>query len=151
MFRGTFEQRIDEKGRINVPVKFRDALRELGDDRLFLTNFRVDDARCLEGRPYAEWMKEEARIGALTNLSPAAKAFWDNFYLPGAQELAIDKQGRLLVPPTLREFAGLAKDIVFTGSGLKFRLWDRGKWDMVRQAAEQHAVTNQSVLTELGL
>ncbi len=151
MFRGTFEQRIDEKGRINVPVKFRDVLRELGDDRLFLTNFRVDDARCLEGRPYAAWLEEEARISALTNLSPAAKAFWDNFYLPGAQELSIDKQGRLLVPPSLRDFAMLQKDIVLTGSGMKFRLWDRAKWDMVRQAAEQHAVSNQSVLTELGL
>jgi MraZ protein len=151
MFRGTFEQRIDEKGRINVPVKFRDALRELGDDRLFLTNFRVGDTRCLEGRPYAEWLREEARIGALTNISPAAKAFWDNFYLPGAQELTIDKQGRLLVPPTLRDFAELAKDVVFTGAGLKFRLWDHAKWETVRQAAEQHVVFDQNVLTELGL
>jgi MraZ protein len=151
MFRGTFEQRIDEKGRINVPVKFRDVLRELGDDRLFLTNFRVGDARCLEGRPHDEWMREEARIAGLTNLSPQAKAFWDNFYLPGAQELAIDKQGRLLVPPTLRDFAELAKDVVFTGAGNKFRLWDHAKWNSVRQAAEQHIVVNQNVLSELGL
>lgn len=151
MFRGTFEQRIDEKGRVNVPVKFRDALRDAGDDRLFLTNFRIGDARCLEGRSYADWMKEEQRVAALPTLSPEAKAFWDNFYVPGAHELSIDRQGRLLVPPSLREFAALQKDIVFTGSGLKFRVWDKAKWDIVRQAAEQHAVTTQSVLTELGL
>ena len=77
-------------------------LGELGDDRLFVTNLRVGDVRCLEGRPYSEWLKLEARIAERTDLSPAAMEFYDNFYLPGAQECAIDKQGRMLVPPTLR-------------------------------------------------
>jgi MraZ protein len=151
MFRGTFEQRIDEKGRINVPVKFRDVLHDLGDDRLFLTNFRVGDARCLEARPYAEWLKLEARIADLPSISVPAKAFFDNFYLPGAQECAIDKQGRLLVPPVLRDYATLAKEVVFTGSGVKFRVWDKGKWEPVRLAGEQVSVSDPSVLTELGL
>jgi MraZ protein len=151
MFRGTFELRIDEKGRINVPVKFRDVLHDLGDDRLFLTNFRVGDARCLEARPYAEWLKLEARIAEMPSISAQAKAFFDTFYLPGAQECAVDKQGRLLVPPVLREYAMLAKDVMFTGAGLKFRIWDKAKWEPVRMAGEQVSVTDPSVLTELAL
>lgn len=151
MFRGTFDTRIDDKGRVNVPVKFRDVLRELGDDRVFVTNLRLGDMRCLEVRPYGEWMKLEARIGERTDLSPAAMEFYDNFYLPGAQEVQIDKQGRLLVPPTLREYAGLVKEVVFTGTRGKFRIWDKAKWQPVHSAGEQVAVVDPNVMTELGL
>lgn len=151
MFRGTFEQRIDEKGRVNVPAKFRDVLNELGDDRLFVTNFRVGDVRCLEARPYSEWLKLEARVAARSDLSAGAMEFYDNFYLPGAQECPIDKQGRLLVPPGLREYAALVKEVVFAGGRGKFRIWDKTKWSTVHLAGEQRGVGDPSVLTELGL
>ena len=140
MFRGTFETRIDNKGRVNVPVRFRDVLTQLGDDRVFLTNLRVGDVRCLE-----------ARIAGRSDLSPAAMEFYDNFYLPGAQECPIDKQGRLLVPPTLRDYAGLLKEIVFTGSRGKFRIWDKGRWQPVHTAGEQAGVSEPGVMSELGL
>jgi MraZ protein len=151
VFRGTFEQKIDDKGRINVPVKFRDVLRQLGDDRIFVTNLRLSDVRCLEARPYAEWMKLEARIAERTDLSPAAMEFYDNFYLAGAQECQIDLQGRLLVPPTLRVYAGLTKDVVFTGSRTKFRIWDKSKWEPVHLAGEQIGANEPAVRSELGL
>jgi MraZ protein len=151
MFRGTFEQRIDEKGRLNVPVRFRDVLRELGDDRLFITNFRVGDGRCLEARPYGEWLKLEARISERADLSAAATEFYDNFYLPGAHECVVDKQGRLLVPPVLREYAALSKEVVFAGARGKFRVWDRAKWQPVHLAGEQKVISEPGVLGELGL
>ena len=151
VFRGTFETRIDDKGRVIFPVKFREVAKELGDDRLFVTNLRVGDVRCLEGRPYAEWLKLEARIADRNDLSPAAMEFYDNFYLPGAQECVIDKQGRLLIPPTLRDYAGLVKDIVFTGSRGKFRIWDKLKWQPVHTSGEQVGVNEPNVMSELGL
>lgn len=151
MFRGTYEQTIDGKGRVNVPAKFRDVLRELGDDRIFVTNFRVGDSRCLEARPYGEWLKLEARIAERTDLSPAAMTFFDNFYLPGAHECQIDGQGRLLVPPVLRDYAGLLKDVVFAGGRGKFRVWDRAKWHPVHQAGELEAINDPNVIGELGL
>jgi MraZ protein len=151
VFRGTFETRIDDKGRVNVPVKFREVLKDLGDNRLFVTNLRVGDVRCLEGRPHSEWLKLEARIAERTDLSPAAMEFYDNFYLPGAQECAIDSQGRLLVPPTLREYAGLLKEVVFTGSRGKFRIWDKAKWHPVHTAGEQIGISEPGVMSELGL
>lgn len=151
MFRGTFDQKIDDKSRVNIPVRFREVFRELGDDRLFVTNLRVGDVRCLEARPYEEWLKLEARIALRTDLSPAALQFYDNFYLPGAQECMIDKQGRLLVPPTLRDYAGLVKDVTFTGSRGKFRIWDKAKWQSVQAAGEQIGVSEPTVMSELGL
>jgi MraZ protein len=151
VFRGTFEQKIDDKGRVNVPAKFQKVLKDLADDRLFVTNLRIGDVRCLEARPYAEWLKLEARIAERTDLSPAAMEFYDNFYLPGAQECQVDKQGRLLVPPTLRDYAGLLKDVVFTGSRGKFRIWDKAKWQPVHSAGEQIGVSEPGVLGELGL
>lgn len=151
MFRGSFEQKIDDKGRVNVPVKFREILRDLGDDRVFITNFRIGEVRCLEARPYAEWMSLEARIAARTDLSPAAMAYFDNFYLPGAHECQIDNQGRLLVPPVLREYATLSKDVMFTGARNKFRVWDKARWQPVHQASELVSVSQPGVLSELGL
>ncbi|MGD9764544.1 MAG: division/cell wall cluster transcriptional repressor MraZ [Candidatus Binatia bacterium] len=151
MFRGTFEQRIDDKGRVNVPAKFREVLADLGDDRLFVTNFRVGDVRCLEARPYAEWLALEARVAVRTDLSAGAMEFYDNYYLAGAQECQIDKQGRLLVPPVLRDYAGLLKEVVFAGGRGKFRIWDKSKWSTVHLAGEQRAVSEPGVLTELGL
>ncbi|MGH7785429.1 MAG: division/cell wall cluster transcriptional repressor MraZ [Candidatus Binatia bacterium] len=151
MFRGTFEQKIDEKGRVNVPAKFRDVLREASDDRIIVTNLRLGSVRFLEARPYAEWMKLEARISQRTDLSPAAMEFYDNFYLAGAHECQIDKNGRLLVPPPLRDYAGLVKEVMFTGSRGKFRIWDKAKWEPVHTAGEQVGVAEPGVLGELGL
>ena len=151
MFRGTFEQRIDEKGRVNVPVKFRDVIRGGEDDRLFITNFGVGKVRCLEVSPYAVWLRLEERLRGQPTLSTDAIHFYHNFYIPGAQECQIDKQGRILVPPRLREFASLMKDVVFTGALDKFRIWDREAWQPVFDAGEQILVNNPSVIAELGV
>jgi MraZ protein len=153
VFRGHFETRIDEKGRVNVPVRFRDVLQDLGDDRVFITNLCVGDVRCLEARPYAEWLKLETRIAERTDWSAEAMEFYDNFYLPGAQECQVDKQGRLLIPPTLRDYAELSRDreVMFAGSRNKFRIWDKPKWQVVHAAGEQIGSRMRGVMSELGL
>jgi MraZ protein len=151
LFRGTFETRIDGKGRVNVPVKFREVLTDLGDAGVFVTNLRLGDVRCLEARPHSEWLKLEARIAERRDLSPAAMEFYDNFYLPGAQECSLDKLGRLLVPTSLRDYAGLLKEVVFTGARGKFRLWDKASWHPVHSAGEQVGVNEPGVMSELGL
>lgn len=152
MFWGTFEQRIDEKGRVNVPARFRDALRDLADDRVVVTNSRAGDVRCLDAWPYAEWMKLEPSIAAKRrDHSPESMEYFDHFYLPGGQECQVDRQGRLLVPPSLRKFAGLEKEVVFTGVRGKFCIWDKSVWQPVNSAAEQVGATNPRVQYELGL
>lgn len=151
MFRGTFEQKIDEKGRVNVPVKYRDALRGEEDDRVFITNFRVGPVRCLEVSPYAVWLRLEQWLRERPPLTAEAIRFYHNFYIPGAQECQIDKQGRLLVPPRLRGFAGLMKDVVFTGALDRFRIWDIDAWLPVFEGGEQILVDNPDILSEIGV
>jgi MraZ protein len=107
--------------------------------------------RCLEGRPLAEWLKVEARIAERTDWSAEAMEFYDNFYLPGAQECQLDGQGRLLIPPTLRDYAELKKEVMFSGSRAKFRIWDKAKWQIVHAAGEQIGVSVRGVMSELGL
>ena len=150
MFRGTFDQKIDEKGRINVPAKFRDVLRTSDDERLFITNFAVQDVRCLDAYPYSVWLQLEARLRERGDRSPEVIQFFQNYYFPGAQECQLDKQGRLLVPPRLREYAALAKDVIFTGALDKFRIWDRDAWQPVFAAGEQ-TVSSPGVVSELGM
>ncbi len=151
MLWGKSETRIDDKGRINVPAKFREILKERGDDRLFLTNRRFRDVRCLDAWPQSEWLKLLARVEESTTLSAAAKDFWDGFYSSEAEECPIDNQGRVLVPPSLREYAGLVKEVMFATARDKFRIWDKAKWQLVHDAVEQIGVSEPGVITELGL
>ncbi len=79
MFRGTFDQKIDEKGRVNVPAKFRDVLRTSDDERLFITNFAVQSVRCLDAYPYSAWLRLEARLRERGDRSPEIIQFFQNF------------------------------------------------------------------------
>jgi MraZ protein len=110
MFRGRFEHIVDSKGRVSIPAKFRELLAEKYDDRLILTNFD----RCLVAYPYEEWRVLEERVGSLSMVKKEAKAF-QRFFISGATECPIDKLGRILVPPTLRDYAQLGRNVVFTG------------------------------------
>jgi MraZ protein len=151
MFRGTFEHAIDDKGRVNVPARFRDVLRASEDDRLFITNFFVHNVRCLDVYPYAAWLQLEARLREKPQFDPSVISFFQNYYLPGAQECLIDRQGRVLIPPRLREYANLKKDVVFTGALDKFRLWDREAWQPVFSTGEQSLMNNPNILSAIGI
>jgi MraZ protein len=151
MYYGRFEYAIDEKGRVNVPVKFRDLLRASGDDRLFLTNFITQNVRCLDIYPYSEWQKLEARVREKPQFDPNIINFFHNYYFAAAQDVTIDKQGRILVPPDLREYAGLTGNVLFTGAVDKFRLWDREAYKPVRAAGEQALIDNPNLLTGMGI
>src|SRR5258708_7316720 len=100
MFRGTFEHTIDEKGRVSVPVRYREILQAANDDRVVITNFVSGAARCLEVYPQAAWAALEERL--LSKPQFDQRFLWfQNYYVAAAQECVIDKQGRILLPPTL--------------------------------------------------
>jgi MraZ protein len=146
MFRGRFEYTIDPKGRVSIPVKFRELLAEKYDDRLILTNFD----RCLVAYPYEEWRVLEDKVGSLSMVKKEAKAF-QRFFLSGAAECPIDKLGRILIPPTLRAYAQLEKNVVFAGLVKKFEIWSRERWaeEIVRSQENFEGISE--ALAELGL
>lgn len=119
MFRGQHRHTIDEKGRLSIPAKFREALETAFEAPLFVT---VMD-NCLVAYPADEWRALEAKLNSMPQFDEKIQRFRRVFYA-SAQECPLDKAGRILVPPLLRERAGLSKDVVLAGMGRKFEIWD---------------------------
>jgi MraZ protein len=150
MFRGKFEHIIDDKGRVSVPARFREFLQATNDDRVVITNFFMGAARCLDVYPYAAWVELEQRLQAKPQFDQRVMHF-QNYYFANAQDCLLDKQGRILLPPSLREYAGLKRDVVFTSAAKKFRIWDREQWKKVFGESEQAIMERPEDLTELGI
>jgi transcriptional regulator MraZ len=139
MFRGTYEHSIDDKGRVSVPAKFREELQATKDERVVITNFVVLQARCLEVYPFAAWAQLEERLRTKPQFDQRVVNFL-NYYVSAAHDCVLDKQGRILLPPPLRDYGGLKRDIVFTSALDKFRIWDREAWQKVRDEVERMAM-----------
>jgi MraZ protein len=123
MFRGQFEHAIDAKGRTSFPSRFRDVLG--GEQGLVLTRAVFD--RCLHLYPLRGWEELEAKIAEMPQFDANVVAF-RRIYLSAAVECELDKQGRILVPPSLREHAELGKDVVWAGMGRTAELWSKERW-----------------------
>lgn len=152
MFRGTFEQKTDDKGRVNVPLKLREVLGPGSEEvRLVITNSRMAGKPCLDAYPYQAWADFERRLLAKTDLDPDHANFYLNYYVPSAQECPLDKQGRILLPTRLRDYAGLGKDLVFTGALNIFRIWAREAWQPVFESGERVAIDNPQLIPGFGI
>ncbi len=121
MFIGEYNHSIDTKGRVIVPSKFREQL----DDVCFATK-GLDG--CLFVFPKTEWEAFEEKLKALPVSNKEARKF-ARFFLTGAAEIEIDKQGRALIPANLREFAGLEKEVCLVGVSGRFEIWNAKAWE----------------------
>ena len=133
MFFGTFEHTIDQKGRISIPSKFRTTMGEIYDERLVITN---NTEECLDAYPFSEWKKllDGAPDGYK---SDQEREDFQRFVVGGAMECSFDRQGRILIPPVLREYARLEKEVIFVGAISKFEIWNKAKWEEALQAARE--------------
>ncbi len=129
MFRGVTALNVDAKGRMAMPAKYRDRLQESCEGRLVLT---VDPERCLLLFPEPEWEQFERKLTKLPTMNPRVKRL-QRLWMGHAAEVELDANGRLLLPPLLREYAGLDKKIVLVGQGGKFELWDEQTWNDKRE------------------
>jgi MraZ protein len=125
MFRGHFEHAIDAKGRTSLPSRFREVLAATGDPRLVLTPSPFD--ACLHLFPMKAWEEFEAKIAALPQFEPNVIKL-RRLYVSAAVECDADKHGRVLVPNSLRDHAGLNKDVLWAGMGQMVELWSKEKW-----------------------
>ena len=124
MFRGSSFHTIDTKGRIIIPARFRDVIKADGADGVMVS--RMDS--CLVGYPFNEWRKIEARILAMAEKSDNMRRF-RRVFIGGAFECNCDKQDRILIPPSLRQYAAFEKEIVLVGVLDHFEIWSRDNWD----------------------
>lgn len=135
MFRGVFEHQIDAKGRTSLPAKLRETLLGTYDERLIVTT-ALDP--CLHAYPLREWEQLESALAKRNPMEPGVKTLM-RLYVASAQECPIDKLGRLLIPPTLRTYAGLEKDVVWAGMVKVIELWSAGGWTQAQEAARAEA------------
>ncbi|MBR1472128.1 MAG: division/cell wall cluster transcriptional repressor MraZ [Lachnospiraceae bacterium] len=117
MYMGEYSHSIDAKGRTTVPAKLREALGEG-----FVVTKGLD--RCLWMLDAERWEKIEQMVQELPMTLKEARVF-ARFMIGGACEGEMDKQGRLLLPANLREYAGLTKDVIFVGTGGRVEIWDK--------------------------
>jgi MraZ protein len=125
VFRGVNGVNIDVKGRIVMPTRYRERLQEDGKGSVVLT---IDtEEKCLLLYPLTAWEEIESKLAALPSFNPAARRI-QRLLIGHATETELDTHGRILVPPLLREFAGLTKLAMLIGQGNKFELWDDKRW-----------------------
>ncbi len=149
MFSGRYDHAIDNKGRVSIPARFREALQKAEHNSLFITNFILNGERCLELYPPDEWGRTVGNIRQKPSFEPKMQLF-QTFYIGGAHEVEVDKQGRILIPPKLREFAHLDKDVTFSAMTNRFQLWDRETLNRVLGEAEK-SFADPNFLNGLGL
>lgn len=134
-FNGSFDHAIDEKGRVSIPARFRDTLQAEGHTRLYITKNIIERERCLVLYPPREWEALANRIRDKARFDRNIQLF-QTFYIGGAHEVEADRQGRILIPPKLREFARLDREATFSAQIDHFQLWDRAALARVLKAAE---------------
>jgi MraZ protein len=146
MFRGRSIHTLDAKGRIRIPTRFRDTLKTRYEDRLVITNLD----RCLVAYPLQEWEKIEEKLGSLSMIRQHVKAF-QRFFISGATECNFDKQGRVLIPQTLREHASLQREVILAGMLKSFEIWSKDSWDEEIRRAHDNFAQITDTLAELGI
>lgn len=120
MFMGEFRHSLDDKGRLIIPTKFREGLGQA-----FVITRGLD--QCLFAYPLSEWQQLEQKLKNLPFTKADARAF-TRFFFSGAVEVEIDKQGRVLLPSLLRDFAQLKKECVVIGVSTRVEIWCKERW-----------------------
>lgn len=143
MFIGEYEHNLDEKGRLALPARFRIKLVE----GVVVT--RGLDS-CLSVYPLKEWRKIAEKLANLP-ISQASSRSFARFMLTGAMDLTPDKQGRIVLPEYLRNYASLEKTAIVAGLYNRLEIWDKSAWEKYRLGAEQKSTEIAETMGELGI
>jgi len=143
MFLGEYEHSIDVKGRLAVPAKFRP---QLGDGLVVTRGFD----RCLQVYPVEQWLQLSERVSNLPVGSVAARQL-RRLLFAGAFDTELDRQGRILLPANLRDYAGIADQAVVTGMNTFFEIWAKAAWDANLKAIDESGETIAAQMAEIGI
>ncbi len=143
MFIGEYTHNLDDKGRLAVPIKFRTDLKKGA-----VVTRGLDNCLFLYTKP--EWEKLAEKLATLPISQANSRAF-SRLMLAGAMDVEVDKQGRMVLPEYLREFAGLKKEVVIAGLYNRLELWDSKKWDSYKNQTEKESGEIAERMGELGV
>jgi MraZ protein len=142
-FYGTNKHSIDQKGRIILPAAFR---AKLG--KVFMIAKWLDECLCIFSEE--EWSRITEKVQNAPSTDSEVRTF-SRVFFSGAAELEPDKQGRVLLPPDLRAYAGLKKEVCVVGTGTKIEIWDKVKWDEFEQKEGSDMTSTAEALSRLGI
>jgi len=145
-FRGQYINRLDAKGRLRIPTKLRDVLQNHYTDALIITVME----KCLVAYPPEIWEKIETKVLEFSQVQPEQRAFM-RFFISSAVESEFDNQGRILIPPVLRERAKLDQEILIAGMLTRFEIWSKEIWDQQMEWDAEHYQQIASYIAEIGL
>ena len=143
MFIGEYHHSIDDKSRMAVPAKFRDALK-----RGAVVTKGLDD--CLVVYPQAEWKALADKVSQLPMSQANSRAF-SRFLLSGAMEVELDKQGRMLLPDYLRQYAKMGRKVIVVGLHTRLEIWDEKQWEAYRAKTEEASIQIAEQLVGTGI
>ena len=132
MFTGSYFHTMDNKGRVSIPARYREILKGGKDRQIILTNF----GGYVLAFPQSEWSKIEAKFAEQPLFRKDLRDF-QRFLISGVEECLLDRQGRILVSPNLRNYARLSREVCLVGAIRCFEIWDRGAFESHRQELEE--------------
>jgi len=145
VFRGTYQHSIDAKGRLSIPARFRDVLNtSTSINSLIITSYYEP---CLVAYPLEEYHKFESEINKLSSLNKDVRVLIRKICY-GAHECEIDSHGRMLVPPILRNYAHLNKDVLLIGVLNKFEIWDKEVFETYEADSDDLEVLAEKISKE---
>lgn len=145
-FRGQSINRLDSKGRLRIPTKFRDILQNHYTDALIVTVM----GKCLVAYPPEDWDKMETKALTFSQVDPEHRAFMRRV-ISSAEECEFDKQGRILIPPLLRESANLDQEVMLAGMLTNFEIWNKELWDQQMDLSEENYQQIATKMADFGL
>lgn len=145
-FRGRSDHALDGKGRLNIATRFREVLRRQYDERLMVTPWH----NCLRAYPLPQWEELEVTLRAEGKKQPHMINMV-RYMIGGVVECSLDKQGRVLLPPKLREDCGIKKEVVVNGMITYFEIWDKKTWAVENKPSVENFQNFEQTLLELGL
>jgi MraZ protein len=147
-FRSKYDHTIDEKGRLSFPSRFREVLRQYDSEVLIVIPWWDNHLRAY---PLSEWEVLEDKLKAEDREQPEDLAKIIRYFESESIECVLDKQGRILLPPSLRSELGLKKDIVLIGMMDRVEIWDKDTWNEERKAGREHFGEHQASIRKLGI
>lgn len=134
MFRGITALNLDAKGRLAIPARYREALLQQCDGQLVITINQNPEEKCLWMYPLDVWEDIEEKVVKLPTFDPRSQRL-KRLLIGHATDCEVDGNGRILVPPPLRDYGALTKRVMLVGQGNKFEIWDEELWNAQTESA----------------
>ena len=146
MFSGRYDYAIDDKSRVSIPSKYREVLAANYDMRLVLTNLES----CIVAYPYGEWLNVQQRLSSNPSPTPEHRNFL-RFFFSGVFECPIDKLGRILLPQSLKSYAGIKKEVTIAGMTNKLEIWAHEKFEEQMAKVMSNPEQMGQIISDFGL